>query len=529
MSHFTVHPEKTLLTAGSFRPGQPYRLLIALPDKVRSLDPWWTACTEAFYFTGLDPARTLVAETEMVQPTVTAGEPGRTPEPAQPVPDLPSKTGVGTARSTQEAGDPSGNEDLATPNINEGATDPSIGSGSPSTPTIKRVDPPKGAHSRYILPASTSSPVTGLPAVNLPMVQSISPTTSRVNNPSNNKAIVNGVPTIASDNPSSGALNQTPLGSANLLIGGSTIQVTQVTAPVAGEQVHKVGSGAVALNGQTLDQGSPSITVPSIPINSGLSSLVIGTSTISIASLNYAPSSPILRVPEDFPLTQVANILNAYMIAGSTVAPGSSAFVVSGTTYSLDPSGALVVGTSTISLATGASAGSNGALSAGNQIFTPMKGGQAIAISGSILFASGSAITINGTFISLATGGLVVGSSPYAFATPAANAVAATQEVPITTALENVGQSFTANSSAVPIDRTAMTAVGPGVTIGGTPVSSTTGGNLGIAKSTMSPESTSTITAATSARSFKGCAVLAKAPLLTLLIAMLGCITWQLL
>ena len=113
-------------------PGEPYRPLIALPEKVRDLDPWWTACTDAFYFTGLDPPRTLVKATAMVTPASPAANPDPTitPDPAQPVPALPVQTDAG--QPAKAADDPSDNKNPD--------------GGVPPTP--KQADPQQGEASK---------------------------------------------------------------------------------------------------------------------------------------------------------------------------------------------------------------------------------------------------------------------------------------------------------------------------------------------------------------------------------------------
>lgn len=890
-------------------PGEPYRPLIALPDKVRNLDLWWTACTEAFYFTGLDPARTLAAATEMVKPAVTAVDPGSTPDPAQPVPALPSNTGAGMIQPTPAPGDPSGDKNLAPPpEPVPQNNDPSTAGGSPPTPTTKGVDPQQGADSKADVPVPVNSPADSPPAANSPAAnpfannapaayepvnnepnknqpasnplaanpptntaanlhfvtskqnadpnaispaqlsqlhQALQPVPSSVSNPDsepgsgtsssepqtdsggtsppshpatndNQPSKPDGsssggqsqpvvpwshpVPTVVSNGSppsqngdwssgqpsqpvvaganaqpkagppsetpdqsagvsSSGATNPPPPGTAHIVIGSSTIQLPQVTAqpapavagkpvvnigggklqvesqilspggatanvagipvyvnaqgaPVVGTQTYQpseaaatttigshvvvvntagvavngqqiqpnaapvniggtpvqiqgptvdrnpssggnsspgsnpgsgnnpasgtnpasgnspttgnnppidnnvlqlpqgssppvttvagpsvvnnqgtyhlqgkplapgsaiaisgttwslgsegassgpslneggqaynlpeitpspidtlagqavqvVGPSAVAINGQTIKQGAPPITISSIPIVFEASNVIIGSNTILLASQTQALPSPVLNVPGNPALTQIANSPNVYMVAGSTIAPGSSAAVVNGTTYSLAPSGSLVVGTSTIPLATaGVSTGGNGALSAGNQVFTPMEGGTAVAIGGSILSVNGPVTTNQGTVVSLASGGLVVDSSTYAFATPAPNAAATTQEVPITTALDVAGQTFTANPSAFPIDGTTISAGGPGVTVSETPVSLDSGGNLVVGTNTVPLESTSVGAVTMFASTFEGSAMQAKAPCLRGLAGILLVVTYQLL
>jgi len=74
-------------------PGEAYRPLIALPDKVKQIDPAWSACSDAF-FTGFDPPRTLVASGAMV-PDVTSSHSVADPAAAIPSPSLnagPEKT-----------------------------------------------------------------------------------------------------------------------------------------------------------------------------------------------------------------------------------------------------------------------------------------------------------------------------------------------------------------------------------------------------------------------------------------------------
>lgn len=89
------------------------------------------------------------------------------------------------------------------------------------------------------------------------------------------------------------------------------------------------------------------------------------------------------------------------------------------------------------------------------------------------------ATTDDGAMLSLASRGVVIDSSTYAYATPthAPNASATTQEVPITTALNVAGQTFTANPSEFGIAETAISAAGPGMTISGTLVVLESSGN----------------------------------------------------
>ncbi|KAL6714998.1 hypothetical protein ACLMJK_007258 [Lecanora helva] len=98
-------------------PGNPYRPVIALPDKVKEIDPSWRSCSASF-FTCLDPPRTLNPSTAMV-PDPTSSHPAALPDLPKPSPTPnpgPKKTDVdGEAiptpkpdpKATGESGQPS--------------------------------------------------------------------------------------------------------------------------------------------------------------------------------------------------------------------------------------------------------------------------------------------------------------------------------------------------------------------------------------------------------------------------------------
>lgn len=54
------------------QPGEPYRPLIAMPNQIRKLKPYYSRCTDNF-FTGFDPPRTL-APAAALAPTTTTGD-----------------------------------------------------------------------------------------------------------------------------------------------------------------------------------------------------------------------------------------------------------------------------------------------------------------------------------------------------------------------------------------------------------------------------------------------------------------------
>lgn len=488
--------------------GEPYRPLIALPEKVRDLDPWWSACTDAYYFTGLDPPRTLQKVVAMVTPAspVAYPDPTITPDPVQPVPSLPVQTDAG--KPTKAAGDPSENKNLgpstqAAP-PSSGEFDPSANDGVPATSTQKQAAPQQGETSKPPLNPAAVDPGTNNNADSPATPQHNVEEPQQGTDPKANDSGSNGSGSHDSGSSGSGSNGAGPSGS-----GSSGLKPNDSSAgnPQGSTPAQKPGQQA---------------TTPSQSDESN-----VGTSTVHSGLPQNQPSpfeaSPVLNIPGAGPLTQAANDHNAYLVAGSTLLPGSPGVTISGTSYSLASSGALIVGTSTIPLATaGGMAGqiaAPGALWAGNVPFTPLAGGSAI-VGSSTLSLSGPVITSSGTVFSLASGRLVAGSSTYAFATPASDLAAAagtTREVPLTTALVVAGQSFTANPSAFSIDGTTISAGGPGVILGGTmTVSLDASGNLAVGTSTVALESPSVGPAATSVVAFEGSAGRSKDPYWTL-------------
>ena len=622
-------------------PGEPYRPLIALPEKVRDLDPWWSACTDAFYFTGLDPPRTLEKATAMVTPASPAANPDPTitPDPAQPVPALPVQTDAG--QPAKAADDPSDNKKPdggvpPTPTLKQAdpqedeaskpsADPPAVGPGTnnnanpPATPQHDDKDPQQGTDPKANDSGSNDAGTSGSgpnrsgsndSASKNPGASDPGSKGSKSSDPGNNGSGSNdsGSNTPgANDSGSKGSASSDPenkdsksqdsesndsgsndLGSNNSGSGdpgsndsnhndpgskGSESNDSPAASPLVsspadpqsghgqdGTDPEKASSDqqsqqndaspapnpdhqTVSGNSNTEPQpgsenqnSAPQSPTKDNPSQSGNSN--VGTNTYPPVSSQNQPSSseasPVLDIPGALPLTQVPNNHNAYLVAGSTLLPGSPGAVISGTSYSLASSGALVVGTSTIPLATaGAVAGqiaSPGALWAGNVAFTPLLGGSAI-VGSSTLSLSGPAVSSSGSVLSLASGALVVGSSTYAFATPAPNPAASstTQEIPITRALVVAGQSFTANPSAFSVNGTTISAGGPGVTLSGTPVSLDKSGNLAVGTSTVALESTSIGPAATSVVAFEGSSARSKTSYWTLMAGLVASLSLWLL
>ena len=282
--------------------------------------------------------------------------------------------------------------------------------------------------------------------------------------------------------------------SIHLNVGTQIYHLPQMTPPplanIAGHEVQALGPSVIVVDGQTLTQGAPSLTIsPSMPVIFGPSNLVIGTNTIPIRPQDEAPPPSILNLAGGQSLTQVLNNPNAYLISSTTLLPGSPPAIISGTSYSLAQSGALIVGSSTIPLATAGSNAANGVLTAGSKAFMPL-GSTAVAVNGATLSLNGPEIKDHGTLLSLGSGGLVVGASTYAFATPAPapaapSAAVTAQQFPITTILSAGGQTFTASPSGFSIADTTLSPGSPGLIISGTLISLNPSGILNIDSSTI--------------------------------------------
>ena len=553
-------------------PGEPYRPLIALPEKVRDLDPWWSACTDAFYFTGLDPPRTLEKATAMVTPASPAANPDPTitPDPAQSVPALPVQTDAGQpAKAADDPSDSKNNDGGVPPTPTLKQADPQQGEASKASADPPAVDPgtknnaspppqhddkdpqqgtdPKANDSGSSNPGANDSGSKGS-ASNDPENNESKSQDSESNDSGSNDSGTNksnsgsGDPGSTDSDPHNPGFNDSP--AANPLFSSpaspqsgqdgtdpkktSSDQQSQQNdaspAPNSDHSATSANSNKEPQSGSEKQNSAPQSPTKDNPSQSSNSN--VATNTYSPDYSQNRPSSsevsPVLDIPGALPLTQAPNNHNAYLVAGSTLLPGSPGAVVSGTSYSIASSGAIVVGTSTILLATaGAVAGqiaSPGALWAGNVAFTPLLSGSAI-VGSSTLSLSGPAVTSSGSVVSLVSGGLVVGSTTYAFATPASSPVdsSTTQEIPISTALVVAGQSFTANPSAFLVNGTTISAGGPGVTLSGTPVSLDKSGNLAVGTSTVTVESTSIGPAATSVVAFEGSSARSKASYWTLM------------
>ena len=302
-------------------------------------------------------------------------------------------------------------------------------------------------------------------------------------------------------------------GGATENIEGISVYVNSQDAPVVGSQTYPLGPTAaistigthrVVVNTAGVIFDGEQIETSAAPVNTGDAQMPFQSSSVtsgpadngpmvddlagdSVQPQKEVPLPSILNLAGGQSLTQLPNNPNAYLVSGTTLLPGLPAAIISGISYSLAPSGALIVGTSTIPLATAGNNAATGIITTGSKVFTPL-GSTAVAIDGATLSLNGPRTTDHGTVLSLGTRGLVVGSSTYAFATPAVaapNAAAATQRFPLTTVLSAAGQTFTANPLGFSIAGTTIAPGSPGITIAGTRISLGASGILDIGSSTV--------------------------------------------
>ena len=187
-------------------------------------------------------------------------------------------------------------------------------------------------------------------------------------------------------------------------VGGTSVHINPQGTPVIGSQTYSpaqiaatttIGShtivantASVIVNGQQIQPNASPADVSGVPVQ--IQSPTVGNSHAGTDPGSATNPAPILNIPGAQALTQIPSNPNAYMLAGTTLLPGSSAAVISGASYSLSPSGVLIIGTSTVPLATAAAgSGGNGALTAGNKAFTPL-GSTAIEVTGATLSLNGS-------------------------------------------------------------------------------------------------------------------------------------------
>lgn len=255
--------------------------------------------------------------------------------------------------------------------------------------------------------------------------------------------------------------------------------------PNAGAAPSVPNAPMVVVQGQTLSENGPAITVGGAAVAYSSGFIQVGSSVAPVITPppQPGPQQPPPQVVGGLTFSRVqqsqvavplpvtvgglpVSVANSAVFIGSiTVAPGS-AITISGTPISLGPSG-LHVGSDIIPLPTAVAAP---IATIGGHVMTAAASGNGYVIDKTTLIPGGPAMTVSGTPISLGAAGLVVGSS--------------TIPLPASSVYTVGGQSFTAHATGFVVAGTSMTPGGPPVTISGTTVSLGSSGNLVIGTNT---------------------------------------------
>ena len=260
-----------------------------------------------------------------------------------------------------------------------------------------------------------------------------------------------------------------------IVISGTTY--TPVTTPATPSPQH---GSVFSFGGTTLTQGGSAITVSGTLISLGPSGVMVGKSSIPF-SHTAAPTTTVSLLPIGSQILTALHVGSKKGYEGwgfeidrsSTILPGSPGLSVGGTLYSLDAAaGSLfMVGSSaTIALATFGSRndvadGTVLTAAGGDKTFTPLGRTKVLLVDGTPLSVGGPAVTVHGTWISLAFNGLVVvGSSTFAYATLAVVDTATATATTLSSGV--VRESFSTGILASVAARPVVVSAMPGVTGG---------------------------------------------------------------
>ena len=259
-------------------------------------------------------------------------------------------------------------------------------------------------------------------------------------------------------------------GPSALIIGTSTVPLasgdsTRITAAIAGHII-TAAPGAIAVSGTTLTPGAPPITVSGTSIQLGSSALIIGTSTVPLA-----PESP-TKMTTNIAGQAITAAPNSVVIAGKILSPGAPGTTIDGTVLSLDTLGNFIVGSKTIPL--GSTIPETITSNIAGQMITAAPNG--VAVAGTTLRPGALGMTLSGTLVSLDSANqLIVGSKTISLESASPGSIVTTIG----------GQVITAAPDKIAIAGTALTPGASGITVGGTLVSFNTAGQLIVGAKTM--------------------------------------------
>lgn len=241
-----------------------------------------------------------------------------------------------------------------------------------------------------------------------------------------------------------------------------------------------VGAGVVVVGGGNGGGGAGQGGAPS--------TIAIPGAAAPIATVG---GQPILSDPSDPGAIVIGGGTGGGQSGSTTIRAGDPAQVIDGTPVSV-AGGSIVVGTQTVALDP-ASGGSQVVTIAGTAYtVTP---GQPLVVDGTTILPGGPAVTIQGTPVSIAPAGIVVGGSSVAAlpAYPAVTAAASVQGAVVTLSDGRVVTASAAGGSeggALIVDGTTLLPGGPPVTIDGTVLSAAAGGSGVVVNGQIVPLST---------------------------------------
>ena len=401
-----------------------------MPSRIKQIQPWLSYCTEMF-FTAYDPPTVLRAASALAPP-VASSDPEA--HPSVPVPSLTvdpvAGQTVGLKPSTPlPASTPTVDQPKATTNA---AQNPSNEKGSGNSPRPK--NDPANQGSPLLLPTLNAVGPNGDPKGNNdhqqnsnlqpssdPMIdsdpaQAFDPKKSSDSGGKSEDGAdpkLHSSPTQA-DSSHGSEQNVDPVSQS------SDAEQTNEENPfndftegqtkTINDQVIQPLSHGISIAGTTLTPGAPSITVSGTPIHLASSALlIIGTSTLPLAP----PAAP-TQITTTIAGQLITAAPSALTIAGTTLSPGSPGATIAGTLISLDTAShhQLIVGTKTIPLDS-ASGKDPIVTEIGGRVITVFT--DRIAIASTVLTPGASGVIVDGTPVSLNTGGqVIVGSKTIA-------------------------------------------------------------------------------------------------------------------
>lgn len=342
--------ESSTIVSGTLAVWDPCYPILAAPQSFTALDPAWEGC-QIWARGAVDPPQALTPQQQLVpstptpqpasSPTLT--QPSQTPTSNDPprftsqstmalpasgsgmvsptdtsVPAEPISTGASDPPSsdpqgsdpTQSGSDPtspSSNPDPSSDPGSDPGSDPSSSPSDPGTnPSPSQNSDPSPSSEPLVIGSQTASFVPSGIAVGTetatiggaPITVGTVPVSAGTGG-----VIIVGSQTISPANPASPA----PTPSATVLeLGGATLTL----AP---------GGSGLIVNGQTLTEGAPEVTIGGVPVSLGTSDLVVGsvTEAFSAAPLASAGASSDPGIG--------SAIINAWTAAGGTVVTEGSA------------------------------------------------------------------------------------------------------------------------------------------------------------------------------------------------------------